>query len=133
MRPRNVVILAIVLIAALAWMIPHYRETQRRKLREAGYQATLTSYSSELKLGMTRQEVHDLFQRRNIVLFREPYGGPPLDDFIKVGREQDKWYCSWENVDIQLQFTASKPDSAEPTPHDFFRDITLSRWPYDCM
>jgi hypothetical protein len=129
MRPRNVVILALVLIAALAWTITDYRKAQR----ETQYQTALKSYSSELKLGMTRQEVHNLLQRRNVVLFREPYGGPHLDDFIKIGREQDKWYCSWENVDIQLQFTALQPDGTEPTPQDFLRDIILSRWPYDCL
>jgi hypothetical protein len=111
----------------------HYRDTQRRKLRETQYQSALKSYSSELKLGITRQEVDDLLHKRNIDPTREPYGGPSLDDFINIGREQDLWYCSWENVDLQLQFTASKPGSIVPTSHDLLRNIVVSRWPHDCL
>jgi hypothetical protein len=110
-----------------------HRDTQRRKLRETQYQTTLKSYSSELKLGMTRQEVHDFLRNRNIIPTHEPYGGPPLDDFIKIGREQDEWYCSWENVDIQLHYEASKPNSIEPISNDLLRKISISRWAYDCL
>jgi hypothetical protein len=111
----------------------HYRDTQRRKLREAQYQTTLKSYSRELKLGMMCQEVHDLLRNTNITPTHEPYGSPPLDDFIHIGRKQDEWYCSWDNVDIQLQYAASTPNSIEPISHDLLRKITLSRWAYDCL
>ena len=129
MRPRNVVILAIVLIAAIAWMIPRYWKTQR----EAQYQATLKSYSSELKLGTTRLEVHDLLRKRSIIPGREPYGGPALDDFIRIGQENDKWYCGRDDVDIQLKFAPEEPNSGEQTSSDTLKEISLSKWPKDCL
>jgi hypothetical protein len=133
MRPRNIAILSIIVIAASTWTIADYRKAQGRKLRETHYQSTLKSYSSELKLGMSREEVHDLLRNRSVIPTHEPYGGPPLDDFIKIGREQDEWYCSWENVNIQLHYEASKPNSIEPISADLLREITLSRWAYDCL
>jgi hypothetical protein len=110
-----------------------YREAHGRKLREIQYQSTLKSYSSELKLGMTHQQARDLLRNSNVIPTHEPYGGPPLNDFIKIGREQDEWYCSWEDVDIQLHYEASKPNSIEPISADLLREITLSRWAYDCL
>jgi hypothetical protein len=97
------------------------------------YQAALKSYSSELRLGMRRQEVHYILRNKNVIPSHEPYGGPPLDDFIYLGRTQDLWYCSWENVDIQLEFAASKPNDHLPTPDDSLQKIILSRWPHDCL
>jgi hypothetical protein len=129
MRPRNVVILAIVLIAAIAWMVPHYRRTQR----EAQYQVALKSYFNELNLGMTRLEVHDLLRKRSIIPGHEPYGGPALDDFIRIGQENDKWYCGRDDVDIQLKFAPGGPNNEEQTPSDTLKEISLSKWPKDCL
>jgi hypothetical protein len=132
MKPRNVVIPAIVLIAALAWMIPHYRGTQRRKLREARYQTTLTSYSSELKPGMTRKEVEDLLRQKDIHLVRMLFQGPTLDDFINIGQERLGWPCSKEEVNIQLHFTPQGANR-EGAPNDILKDITLIHWPLTCL
>jgi hypothetical protein len=133
MRRRTVIILGIIAATALAVTAKYYWDVHRRNQRQKQYEATLASYSSEIRLGTHRAEVESILHSKGVTLSHEPYGGPPLDDFTKIGREQDLVYCSWENVDIQFHFEPSKPASVEPLANDTLRKIALGQWPYDCL
>jgi hypothetical protein len=112
MKPRNVVILVIVLVAAFAWTISLYRETHLRKIRDAQHQVILNSYSNELKPGMTRSEVEDLLHQKNMPFSRVRFGASGLDDLVTIGREDSTVVCTHNEMDMRLHFTSSytQPD-----------------------
>jgi hypothetical protein len=132
MTPRKTIV-GLALIIALIVTTYHCRQMYQSSVRAARYQTVLKTYKEQIKPGMARQEVNDILRNKKIVPSHEPYGGPPLDDFIYIGRERDLWYCSWENVDIQLKYTASTSNVTVPALSDILSSIALSRWPHDCM
>jgi hypothetical protein len=133
MRRRTALILATIAVVPLYWTANGAWKTHQRNRRQHQYEATLASYRGEFKVNTARIDIESILGKRGITPTHEPYGGPPLDDFIKLGREQDVWYCNWENEDLQFKFNSSEPRSTFPKPQDTLQEITLSQWAYDCL
>jgi hypothetical protein len=123
--------LAFVLIALLAWSYNSHRKTALRTQRQAQYQATLADYSRDFQPGQTRAQVETLLQSRNVAANEAHVDSPSWDKFIKIGQEHsDRLSCSHDDIDIRLTFT---PSATEATPADTLTQVTLYRWPQNCL
>jgi len=128
MKRILLLLLAIAVVGLLAWGILHHLQAKAKEKREAAYEASLQSYAQALKPGMTRKQVEDYFQARNItylqeccVLVEESSTRHSWDDLVKVGEEEKPWYCSEHYVYIAFRFA----DYGEPEAKWQFKDNDL--------
>ena len=125
--------LAFILIALLAWSYNSHRKTALRDQREARYQSTLAAYSKDFQPGQTRAQVETVLQSRSIPAQQAHVDSPSWDKFVKIGQEHsDRLSCSHDDINIRLSFTPSQA-AAEATPSDTLTQVTLFRWPQNCL
>lgn len=133
----TIVLLTVVLLSAgFAW---HIWKTHERKKREVTYQAALSSYSKDVKPGMTRKEVEGYLRGRNVT-FRQMccFGGPQhaWADLVRIGQESSPWYCSENNVYVAFKFAATdtkQRDLWENRDSDQLLQVTSFHWLEGCL
>jgi cell division protein YceG involved in septum cleavage len=64
-----------------------------RNIQEATYQATLRSYSTNLKPGMTRKAVEENLRSRGVIFQQRD----AASDLILIGKGEPDWVCSEKN------------------------------------
>jgi hypothetical protein len=133
MKLRTIAVLAFIISAALLWSVKHHRHNEHSKQRETQYQATLVSYASEFKPGITRAQAQDLLHTKNVSIEHAQQGDSSWDDFIKIGVEYSG-LCNRDDIDIRLHFTPSGATPQAPSPpDDKLLDVTLFRFPRGCF
>ncbi len=78
-------IVAVIIVLGSAWLI-YSKVTQAR--REAGYKTAMAPFQRDLPVGMSREQVKNYFDSRNIRYNRVRVGGEEADRFeIQIGTE----------------------------------------------
>lgn len=106
--PVVTVVIASFGVAATIWLMA---SANAKAKREAGYQAALKEYSSELKPGLTRKEVESYLRARSVRFTQMCCVDQPRDawaDLVKVGEELAPCYCNEDNVDVAFEFRATE-------------------------
>ncbi|HUK31252.1 MAG TPA: hypothetical protein VLV89_09075, partial [Candidatus Acidoferrum sp.] len=101
-----------VLLALL--FISPVESRESKKKRDAAYEATVQTYSQELKPGMTRVEVEAYLRKQGTRFMqmccveRNSY----WDDLVEIGEEGHPWYCSEHYVYVAFEFVATEQNQA---------------------
>ena len=107
------ILVFMLLLAGAVLLILGIRQVVKslaRRKREAVYQATVLSYTSVLRPGMTRKEVEDYLRARNLEFGQMCCVVPndlqkhSWDDITKIGQEDPPWYCRDQTVFVAFQF-----------------------------
>lgn len=145
---RRKVLTVIVVLAALITVACAVKHEQDRRLaarRESGYQTVLRQYATELKPGMTREQVEQYlrsngkqfkemccvanFKGGNVSLDRSGY-----DDLVKIAEESAPFVCSENNVYIAFEFNPKSQDELSKTnPTDILRRISVFHQLEGCL
>jgi hypothetical protein len=130
MRPKRLRLLKIVAATVVMffglWLVQHVRERHKAAEREAYYQAILAKYTSELKLGTTREQVEQRIQSDGkrfsqmccVSNTRGQYTSSVeagWDDLVKIGEASTPWFCSENNVYIAFEFSPKSPGELSKT------------------
>jgi hypothetical protein len=106
-----------------------------KKMREAGYESNLHSFTAVLSSGMTRNEVEEYLQTRHVEFRRTPWGSSNTvyTDMTRIGQEPAPWYCSRQNVYIAFQFASGTNGSVSADSSDSLTKITIFPMLEDCL
>ena len=104
---KRVIIGVLVLTAAVAvWQI-HSRKAQAK--RDASYQVALEPYKRDLALGLSKAEVEQYLDSRNVAYHVTRIGGHEGESYlIKVGEDPGSLVCEPWNVYVALEFGSSE-------------------------
>jgi hypothetical protein len=135
-----IALLLAVVVAAL--VVRRLSQERAQRKREATYQSALRSYSKDIRAGMTRKQVEDYLEARN-VKFRQMccvdashrFSTNVYDDLVRIGQEDAPWFCSEKNVYVAFEFTGPERNSsgrvADST--DMLRTISTYQWLEGCL
>ena len=138
-------IASVLLLALSIWFVQHLRERHRAEERGAQYQMVLAGYASQVKPGMTREEVERYLQTtgkqfkqmccvaiskgKHVSFDRAGY-----DDLVKIGEESAPWGCSENNVYIAFEFNPKSLDEVSSTNgSDILKMVSVFHQLEDCM
>jgi len=149
MRGKRLKVLLIVAVAVFivfgAWLGRHLRERHKLAEREAQYQTVLAKYTTELKPGMSREQVEQGLQTNGtrfkqmccVANFRGEHAsliGSSWDDLVKIGEESAPWFCSEENVYIAFEFNPkSQSERAETNRSDILKKVSVFHHLEGCL
>jgi hypothetical protein len=114
------------------------RAQQKREVR---YQSALRLYSDALRPGITRLEVEEYLETRN-VQFRQmccvdgkDFSKGVYDDLTKIGEEDAPWFCSQKDVYIAFQFAGVRrgANSWDAFGTDTLKSVSIYRWLEGCL
>jgi hypothetical protein len=141
MRGKRFKVLMIVAVGLLIffgfWLGQHLRERYKSAEREAQYQAVLAKYMSELKPGMSREQVEQHLQANGkrfkqmccVANFRAEHVsfiGSSWDDLVKIGEESTPWFCNENNVYIAFEFNPkSQGERPETNSSDILKRVSV--------
>src|SRR4051812_7104080 len=110
----------ILVVAILLVVIPlgfvlraRHQSARRVEMREAVYQSVLRSYTSVLTPGMSRREVLTHLTQRSF--FHQSSGGMASFTLVKIGEEENPWYCSEQSVYVRFGFKPADPSKLSST------------------
>jgi hypothetical protein len=130
MRTKRLRLLKIIAATGVMffglWLVQHVRERHKAAEREAYYQTILAKYTSELKPGMSREQVEQRIQSDGkrfgqmccVANIRGQYTSSVeagWDDLVKIGEESPPWFCSENNVYIAFEFNPKSPGELSKT------------------
>ena len=139
------IVAVVVLIAFGSWLGQHLRERHKAVEREAQYQTVLAKYTSELKPGMSRDEVEQHLQIKGkpfkqmccVANFRGEHAsfiGSSWDDLLKIGEESTPWFCSENNVYIAFEFNPkSQGERPETNSSDILKRVSVFHHLEGCL
>lgn len=139
MKRLIALILVVLLLAVVGFAVRHrIREQAKegaRKKREAGYELSVQEYSQALIPGTNRKEVEDYIRKKNVPMLRMCCVGGNKSDLIKIGQDDDTWFCSENYVYIALQFDHEAKDRPErfADDDDTLNSITIFHMPGRCL
>jgi hypothetical protein len=121
------------------------RERQNAAEREAYYHTALAKYTSEVKTGMTREQVEQRFQTDGerfrqmccVANFRGQYVSlvdAGWDDLIKISEESAPWFCSGNNVYIAFEFNPkSQVELSKTNASDILKRVSVFHQLEGCL
>jgi hypothetical protein len=136
---------AIALIVFGLWLVQHQREQRKATEREAHYHSVLDKYTSDLKPGMSREQVEQRLQtdgrRFNqmccVANFRgehTSFVATSWDDLVKIGEESTPWFCSENNVYIAFEFNPkSQGERPETNRSDILKRVSVFHHLEGCL
>ena len=149
MRGKRLKVLMIVAVVVLivfgSWRGQHLRERRKAAEREAQYQTLLAKYTSELKPGMSREQVEQYLQINGkrfsqmccVANFRGEHAsfiGSSWDDLLKIGEERTPWFCSENNVYIAFEFNPkSHGERPETNSADILKRVSVFHHLEGCL
>lgn len=111
LKRRWLWIIAVIVAVSSAIAVRHAYKARVQKRRDVANQATLLTYSQNLRPGLTRKEIEDYLHSRGTAFTQmcclEQRSA--LTDLVKVGEEEAPWYCSEWTVFIALEFDGIEP------------------------
>jgi hypothetical protein len=115
-------------------------EAEAHKKREASYALSLLTYSQALKPGMNRKEVEDYLKKKNLPVLALCCVDGSESDLIRIGQDDDTWFCAENYVYIALQFDDEAGHRAEydtdvrdADVHAILKSITIFHMPGRCL
>ena len=145
-RLKVLMIVAVVVLIVLgSWLGQHLRERRKAAEREAQYQTLLAKYTSELKPGMSREQVEQHLQINGkrfsqmccVANFRGEHAsfiGSSWDDLLKIGEESTPWFCSENNVYIAFEFNPkSQGERPETNSADILKRVSVFHHLEGCL
>jgi hypothetical protein len=149
MRGRRLKLLviaaAIALIVIGLGLVQHVREEHKAAEREAYYQTVLAKYASELRPGMSREQIEQRLQTSGkrfnqmccVANFRGEHAslvGSSWDDLVKIGEESAPWICSENNVYIAFEFNPkSQSERPETNSSDILKRVSVFHHLEGCL
>jgi len=149
MRGRRFKVLTTVasmaLLVFVLWLVKHLREQRKAAEREAYYQSALAKYASDLKPGMSREQVEQRLQTNGkrfnqmccVASFRREHAslvGSSWDDLVKIGEESTPWFCSENNVYIAFEFNPkSQGERLKTNPSDTLKRVSVFHHLEGCL
>jgi hypothetical protein len=136
---------SIALLVFLLWLVKHLREQRKAAEREAYYQSALAKYGSDLKPGMSREQVEQRLQTNGkrfsqmccVANFTGEHAslvGSSWDDLVKIGEESPPWFCSEHNVYIAFEFNPkSQGERLETNPSDTLKRVSVFHHLEGCL
>jgi hypothetical protein len=145
-RLKVLMIVAVVVLIVLgSWLGQHLRERRKAAEREAQYQTLLAKYTSELKPGMSREQVEqhlkingERFSQMccvaNLRGEHASFVGSSWDDLLKIGEESTPWFCSENNVYIAFEFNPkSQGERRETNSADILKRVSVFHHLEGCL
>jgi K+-sensing histidine kinase KdpD len=143
---KLLLIIAAIALVLISWGITqHVREQHKAAEREAYYQTVLAKYTSDLKPGMSREEVEQRLQANGkrfsqmccVANFRGEHTnlvGSSWDDLVKIGEEMAPWFCSENNVWVAFEFNPkSQSERPETNSSDILKRVSVFHQLEDCL
>jgi hypothetical protein len=135
------IFLLLFVIALVAFIFHREKERQAQVKREITYQATLRSYQEFLKPGMTRKEIEEQLQERNMPFrqmccadLKELTTRRSWDDLMKIAQEDPPFACGEKNVYVAVQFADHDPsESGKSNDLDIVKAVTLHHQLEQCL
>jgi len=136
---------AIAVIALSVWLVQHVRERHKAAEREAYYQTVLAKYMSEVKPGMTRDEIEQHLQTDGkrfrqmccVADFRGVHVNSVdagWDDLVKIGEESAPWFCNKNNVYVAFEFNPKSPGELSKTnASDILKRVAVFHQLEECL
>jgi hypothetical protein len=141
---KRLIVLTVVagLLAVVGFAVRYERRLAREKLeeeahkkREASYEFSLRTYSQALKLGMNRKEVENYLRKKSLPILAICCVGGSESDLIKIGQDEDTWFCAENYVYIAIHFDDEARHRAERDADvdDILKSITIFHMPGRCL
>ena len=139
------IIAAIAGIIFSLWLVQNVRERHKAAEREANYQTVLAKYTSEMKPGMTREQVERHLRTGGtrfrqmccVANFRGHYVslvGAGWDDLVKIGEESAPWFCSENSVYVAFEFNPkSTGEVADTNGSDILKRVSVFHQLEGCL
>jgi hypothetical protein len=126
----------LVLVASVACSHAPWAKRARMR-RESRYQATLQSYSEDLKPGMSRETVEDYLRAKTITFYRassfyqkQSDQTTAYTDVTKIGKESAPYFfCSDTGIYVAFAFRPKEPRNLYMADaSDLLDHLELLRW-----